>query len=278
MTLNVNWIHGSANCNTNTDPPIQVHEINPTTFILRQNACLDFEAPFMFLLIGGDKAFMLDTGATQSAALFPIRDTIEGLLNTWLTAQGRTRDSLELIVAHTHSHGDHVQGDGQFNGQPNTTLVGTSSNAVEGFFGINDWPDEIVTYDLGGGRILDVFGIPGHQAQSIAVFDRDTTILFTGDTFYPGNIFVSSWSQLQDSIARLTAFAVLNPPTMILGTHIEMTSTPGVVYPYPNVYQPDEHVLELQLDHLIELNDTLSQTGSAQCLYFDDFLVNPGGC
>ncbi len=277
MSLNVDWIHGSANCNTNTDPPIQVHEVNPTTFILRQNACLNFEAPFMFLLIGDQSALLLDTGATSNANQFPLRTTVEGLLTTWLTGQGRTRDSLELIVGHTHSHGDHVQGDGQFAGQPDTTLLGTSTAAVANFFGISDWPDEAVTYDLGG-RVLDVFGIPGHQAQSIAVFDRNTTLLFTGDTFYPGNIFVSDWSDLQDSIARLTAFAMLNPPAMILGTHIEMTSTPGVVYPYPNVYQPDEHVLELTLAHLIELNSVLSVTNTPQCLYFDDFLVNPGGC
>ena len=37
--------------------------------ILRQNMAIDYEAPFLYLLFGGDRALLLDTGATASAAL-----------------------------------------------------------------------------------------------------------------------------------------------------------------------------------------------------------------
>jgi hypothetical protein len=60
--LNVTWIHGSPNCATTVDPPIQVHRFDDDTFILRQSKCSEpgtpatpgssFEAPFMYLLVG----------------------------------------------------------------------------------------------------------------------------------------------------------------------------------------------------------------------------------
>ena len=37
----------------------------PTTFILRQSPCADFEANFIYLLIGADKALLIDTGAVR---------------------------------------------------------------------------------------------------------------------------------------------------------------------------------------------------------------------
>ncbi|MCP6379482.1 hypothetical protein NL466_27720, partial [Klebsiella pneumoniae] len=55
-TLNVNWIHGSANCAQNTDPEWQVHAYNPTLHVLRQNKCRTFEAPFVYLLQGTTSA------------------------------------------------------------------------------------------------------------------------------------------------------------------------------------------------------------------------------
>ena len=63
-------------------------------------------------------------------------------------------------------------------------MVGLSSTAVASFFGISAWPTEIVEYDLGG-RIIDVIPIPGHQSAHIALYDRQTGLLLTGDTLYP---------------------------------------------------------------------------------------------
>ena len=48
---------------------------------------------------------------------------------------------MELIVAHTHGHGDHVHWDGQFLDRPRTTLVGLDLTEVQAFWGLQDWPE-----------------------------------------------------------------------------------------------------------------------------------------
>ena len=57
------------------------------------------------------------------------------------------------------------------------------------FFGIRKWPEDIGQIDLGG-RVIDVIPIPGHDTLSIALYDRQTGILFSGDSLYPGRVFV----------------------------------------------------------------------------------------
>ena len=55
------WIHGAANCDSDTDPAIEVFRFDRTSYILRQNKCLSYEAPFMYLLFGEDRTLLLDT-------------------------------------------------------------------------------------------------------------------------------------------------------------------------------------------------------------------------
>ena len=136
--LDVRWIHGSRPANRNTDPKIQVHAFDPHTFILRQSKAVHYEAPFLYLFCGNDRALLLDTGATSDPAAFPLRETVDGILGDWLAA--RPRDSYELIVAHTHGHGDHVAADAQFDGRPATTVVPADREAACSFFGISGWP------------------------------------------------------------------------------------------------------------------------------------------
>ena len=59
------WIHGSISALHNTDPRIQVHRYNEHTYILRQNAAVHWEAPFMYLLMGETGAVLIDAGATE---------------------------------------------------------------------------------------------------------------------------------------------------------------------------------------------------------------------
>jgi hypothetical protein len=72
-SLAVRWMHGAASCADSTDPELQVHAYDAATYILRQDKCRTFEAPFMYLLLGADSALLLDSGATASAG---VRDTI----------------------------------------------------------------------------------------------------------------------------------------------------------------------------------------------------------
>src|SRR5215510_14453291 len=159
------WISGGPACGE--EPAIQVHAYNRDLFVLRQSLCTSFEAPFIYLIFGREKVLMLDTGAGNIA----IQQTVAGVIQGWLAASGL--QSIELVVTHSHGHGDHTVGDSQFTDQPNTTLVPAKVPALQSFFGIKNWPTDIVTYDLGG-RILDVIPIPGHEASHIAVYDRQT--------------------------------------------------------------------------------------------------------
>ena len=92
--LNVAWIHGSQAAKYNTDPDIQVHACDEHTYILRQNKAVHYEAPFMFLLFGGARALLLDTGATASPQFFPLRRTVDSIIGGLAgasSASGRLR-------------------------------------------------------------------------------------------------------------------------------------------------------------------------------------------
>ena len=93
-----NWIHGSEDCKNNQDPAIDVFQFDESTYILRQNKCLNFEAPFIYVLFGEHTVFVQDTGATAEAELFPLYETVQKLIT-----EGSNSD-LNILV--THSHGD----------------------------------------------------------------------------------------------------------------------------------------------------------------------------
>jgi hypothetical protein len=109
-SLEVSWIHGAPG-----EPAIQVHRYDEHTVILRQGKSVHYEAPFLYLLFGNDRAVLLDTGATADPRRFPLRETVDRLVAGWL--DGHPRDGYELVVAHTHGHGDHVAADAQFAGR-----------------------------------------------------------------------------------------------------------------------------------------------------------------
>ena len=56
--LDVRWIHGSPSAKHNTDPDIQVYEYDEHTFVLRQNMAINYEAPFLFLVFGQERAVL----------------------------------------------------------------------------------------------------------------------------------------------------------------------------------------------------------------------------
>ncbi|MGH7149125.1 MAG: MBL fold metallo-hydrolase, partial [Planctomycetota bacterium] len=195
------------------------------------------------------------------------------LLGEWAKARGI--EPLELVVAHSHAHGDHIAGDGQFRDRPRTTVVGTKPEDVATFFGILDWPRGEASFDLGG-RLLRLLPIPGHQASSLAVYDARTGLLLTGDTFYPGRLYVTDWAAFRSSIARLASFAREHPVAHVLGTHVEMSRTPGVDYPIRATHQPEEHPLELAPARLLALDEFLRTAGDQPVRkVFDDFIVQP---
>ena len=113
-----------------------------------------------------------------------------------------------------------------------------------------------------GGRTLDIVPIPGHERASIAIYDRRTGILLTGDTMYPGRLYVADGAAFAKSVQRLVTFTKDLPVAHVLGAHIEQARTPFLDYPVGTKFQPDEHALDLSRGQLLELNDALQQMGN----------------
>ena len=266
------WIHGSANCQTNQDSLIQVVRYNENTWILRQNKCIHYEAPFMFLFIGQAKAMLVDTGATEDEAKFPLYRTVRNIL---LQFETKSTGSLPLLVVHSHGHHDHWAGDGQFRGKSNVVVTGLTLEDVKDIYGIKHWPEDQGKIDLGN-RVLDIIPTPGHDASSIAFYDRSTKLLLTGDTFYPGRLYVRDWEAFRKSIARLLEFTRQHEISYILGNHIEMSTTPGVDYPTGSTFHPHEQALPLTIPDLQSLNIALEKLGDKpRRAVHDKFIIEP---
>jgi hypothetical protein len=116
------WIHGSVCAAKNTDPRIQVVAYNEDTYILRENPCVNWEAPFTYLLFGNHGALLIDTGATPEASYYPLRVTVDEIVSRWCGI--RRKKSVPLTVVLTS--GEDVaqnQGIGQFADRAQTGLT-----------------------------------------------------------------------------------------------------------------------------------------------------------
>ena len=205
-------------------PPFLVYEYNDTFIILRQSGCTHFEKPFLYLILGSAEALLVDTGAPGADVSAAVDDVLRR------HAQREHREMLRLVVVHSHGHGDHTAGDGQLKRRSATTVVDATPQAVAAFFRIADWPRGAAEHDLGG-RIVDIVPIPGHQPASIAIYDRRTGILLTGDTLYPGRLYVNDAPAFADSITRLVEFTAARDVAHMLGAHIENTIVEVVANP-----------------------------------------------
>jgi hydroxyacylglutathione hydrolase len=261
------WITGGPNCVE--VPDWQVQQYNEDLFILRESGCTDYEKPFLYLFFGRDRALLEDTGSGPAETSRAVR----GVMSRWL--KRNRRESIPLVVAHSHSHADHIAGDSQFTNVKNVTMVPLTVEGTQAFFKIRKWPDDIGQIDLGD-RIIDVIPIPGHDTLSIALYDRQTGILFTGDSLYPGRVFVRDFDAFVRSNQRLVDFTRGKTVTHILGCHVEQSTTPYVDYPVGTAYQPSELPLQMSRAHLLEMNDALQQMkGSRERIFLRDFTIWP---
>jgi glyoxylase-like metal-dependent hydrolase (beta-lactamase superfamily II) len=270
-TLSARWATGGPKCMEM--PEWQIHEYNPNLYFMRQSGCTDFEKPFVFLFFGKNEALLLDTGSRHG----DIVPTLQRTIHRWL--QMNSRESIALIVVHTHEHSDHVAGDPDILAMHDSaipvTLIPATVAEDKRFYHIEQWPDQVGSVDLGG-RVLDAIPIPGHSDASIALYDRNTAILFSGDTLYPGRLYVHNFSDYVASVNRLVTFTEGKPVAYILGNHIEQSSTPFLDYPVGSLYQPHEHTWQLYRGDLLELQDALSSMhGHPKRLAMSSFTIWP---
>jgi hydroxyacylglutathione hydrolase len=268
------WIHGAPPRQQCTDPAIQVHQSDRHTFILRVSKAVSFEAPFIFLLFGNERAVLFDTGPSADPAKVPLRGAVDELVGAWLAEH--PREDYELVVAHTHGHHDHRDGDPQFAGRPRTAVVGHTAEEVRGFYGFSQWPGQIVSFDLGG-RVLELTATPGHHPASVTVYDPWTGFLLTGDTIMPGRLYAKQYADFLQSLERLARFAAQRTITRVLGCHIEMSRTPGHDYPAGSTYQPDEVPLGLSAGRIADIRDAARAATKPGVYVHGDFIIWNGG-
>jgi len=97
----------------------------------------------------------------------------------------------------------------------------------------------------------------------------------TGDTVYPGLIYVKDWEAYRESISRLARFARNHEVVAVLGAHIEMTDRAGEYYPIGTVYQPHEAPLPLSPKALQTLDTALAKADGKEAVQLDEFVIQP---
>jgi glyoxylase-like metal-dependent hydrolase (beta-lactamase superfamily II) len=214
-----------------------VHAYNAQTFVLREKLCATWEAPFMYLLIGSEKALLIDTGDIADPAAMPLERTVMKLL------PGEAGKKLPLIVVHSHGHLDHRAADSQFEHVAGVTLVASDLAHVREYFGLSQWPNGTARIDLGD-RIVDVLPAPGHHAAQLVYYDRNTGLVFSGDFLLPGRLLVDELGDYVASAQRVAQFLHDKPVSYVLGGHIEKDRD-GALLSWQSTDHAHEHVLQL---------------------------------
>jgi glyoxylase-like metal-dependent hydrolase (beta-lactamase superfamily II) len=182
------------------DPWFEVYRIRPDIFAIYEPHQL--EEVISYLIVGSQKALLFDTGM--------------GISNIQAVVAGLTK--LPVSVVNSHTHNDHVGDNWRFSDVYGMDTDFTRANArgskqdaqdelapdelcgplPAGFdakaystksFHITHWLHDGDKIDLGG-RTLEVIATPGHTPDAIALLDEKDGLLFTGDSFYLGPIYL----------------------------------------------------------------------------------------
>ena len=161
-----------------------------------------FQEVISYLIMGGDKALLLDTGM----GVANIREAVSGLWDK------------EIVVINSHVHFDHVGNNYLFDEALVYDDAGAADRLKRGYskselspqakprlfdlsratgFDFDNYsipPSKCKTIKDGhvidlGGRLIKVIHTPGHSPESIMLLDEDNKMLFTGDTYYPGHLY-----------------------------------------------------------------------------------------
>jgi len=127
-----------------------------------------------FLIIGDDKAAVIDTGIFGAG----VRQTAESLTDK------------ELILINTHSDIDHISGNGDFD-----SFYITESDYSESDMAVKFSKSSPLFLSDGqiielGNRTLEIIFLSGHTSGSVGIYDRTSRSLIAGDTVQDGTIFM----------------------------------------------------------------------------------------
>jgi glyoxylase-like metal-dependent hydrolase (beta-lactamase superfamily II) len=213
-----------------SDTWFEVYRIRPGVFAIYEPH--QGEEVISYLVTGSKRALLFDTGM--------------GIGNIQKTAAELT--PLPVSVLNSHTHNDHVGDNWRFTDVYAMDTAFTRENAKgsaadaqaelapdqicgslpAGFdpksystkpFQVAHWLHDGDKIDLGG-RILEVRAAPGHTPDSIALLDADNGLLFTGDTYYPGPIFLyRPETDLDAYVASVKKLSALPHLQLLLPAH-----------------------------------------------------------
>lgn len=191
-----------------------------------------------FLILGKEKALLWDTGM----GIEKIRPHVEKLTD------------LPVIVLNSHDHFDHIGGNAEFDEVWCYDIESAVQHLTNGPYEeereelLNEMktlstvmelpeitvPDHIPgkapigtvkdgqIIDLGG-RTLEILYTPGHDTSCIMLLDAENRMFFTGDTYYPGPLYVmfdeSSFPDYVASVREASDRAVKENVEWVLGSH-----------------------------------------------------------
>lgn len=142
-----------------------------------------------YVVTGKEKAMLIDTANGQE----DLREVV------------RTITDLPLVVANTHGHGDHIQGNYFFEemwihpadealAQEHYGWMRAEMEKAGLKPGTFRFLEIGQKFDLGGTE-LEVVDLKGHTAGSVGFLDRQNRVLFSGD-----GVLLAPWMQLEHSL------------------------------------------------------------------------------
>lgn len=167
-----------------------------------------------YLVVGSERALLFDAGTGLVDMLSVVRQITH----------------LPTTVVLSHWHHDHVGGAHSFDDiyawdTPRTRQLKTSGISSEAIVGLSgqEYADEcgpvpplpklklltkVMSFDLGECN-LELVHTPGHTQDSICLYEQSKGWLFTGDTVYPGPLYLSlpdsDRNQYKESLKKLQA-------------------------------------------------------------------------
>ena len=199
----------------------EVYRLRPGVYAIYEPH--QYEEVISYLIIGSKRALLFDTGL----GIGDMRDLVTKITQ------------LPITVLNSHTHFDHIGDDWQFQDILGLDTPYTHANTAGGTheqlrdvvvperfcgqlppgfkpedykipsFKITRFVKDGDVIELGDRR-LEVLSTPGHTPDSLCLLDREHRLLFTGDTFYSGPIFlyvpetdVAAYQRSVDRLARL---------------------------------------------------------------------------
>lgn len=219
----------------------EVYKVAPGTFAIYEPH--QAEEVISYLIVGHKQALLFDTGM----GIANIRKVV-----TQLTSR-------PVVVLNSDTHNDHVGGNALFTFAYGMDMAFTRANAKgsrddaqeelapgmvcgnlpKGFdpktYATKPWHVSLFVHDGFkinlGGRTVEIIATPGHTPDSIALIDRENGLLFTGDTYYPGPIWLyRPETNLDAYVASVKHLAALAPQVkLVLGAHNVPVADPGTL-------------------------------------------------